>query len=196
MAFILSTLSAIVSFYSLLCLISIFMTWIPGVKFTKVGRFISSLCDPYLNLFSRFGWLRIANIDFSPIISIGILSLISSILGRITATGRIYFGGILASVLSMVLNVCSSLLTIFALLILIRWIVLIINHGQVSYNSGWYQIDLMLQRFVYKIGNTFVKKNLSYSTALLINWITLFIVIFLMQSIFTILINLCFKIPF
>lgn len=196
MAFILSTLSAIVSFYSLLCLISIFMTWIPGVKFTKVGRFISSLCDPYLNLFSRFGWLRIANIDFSPIISIGILSLISSILGRITATGRIYFGGILASVLSMVLNVCSSLLTIFALLILIRWIVLIINHGQVSYNSGWYQIDLMLQRFVYKIGNTFVKKNLSYSTALLINWITLFVVIFLMQSIFTILINLCFKIPF
>lgn len=196
MAFILSTLSAIVSFYSLLCLISIFMTWIPGVKFTKVGRFISSLCDPYLNLFSRFGWLRIANIDFSPIISIGILSLISSILGRITATGRIYFGGILASVLSMILSVCSSLLTIFALLILIRWIVLIINHGQVSYNSGWYQIDLMLQRFVYKIGNTFVKKNLSYSTALLINWITLFVVIFLMQSIFTILINLCFKIPF
>lgn len=196
MSFILSTLSAIVSLYSLLCLISIFMTWIPGIKFTKVGRFISSLCDPYLNLFSRFGWLRIANIDFSPIISIGILSLISSILGRITATGRIYLGGILASVLSMILSVCSSLLTIFALLILIRWIVLIINHGQVSYNSGWYQIDLMLQRFVYKIGNTFVKKNLSYSTALLINWIALFVAIFLMQSIFTILINLCFKIPF
>lgn len=196
MSFILSTLSAIVSLYSLLCLISIFMTWIPGIKFTKVGRFISSLCDPYLNLFSRFGWLRIANIDFSPIISIGILSLISSILGRITATGRIYLGGILASVLSMILSVCSSLLTIFALLILIRWIVLIINHGQVSYNSGWYQIDLMLQRFVYKIGNTFVKKNLSYTTALLINWIALFVAIFLMQSIFTILINLCFKIPF
>ena len=193
---ILSILSAAIIIYTIICLISIFMTWIPGAKFTKFGKVISSIADPYLKVFSGRGWLRFGNIDFSPILAIGILTLISSILGGIATTGRIYFGGILATVLSMVWSVCSSILTIFFLLILIRWIVLLVNKGQVATDSAWYQLDLMLQKFVYKLGNTFFKRNLTYQKALLVSWLSLGIIWAITRVLFGILIGLCNNIPF
>ncbi len=193
---VLSLLSAIIIIYTILCLIAIFITWIPGAKFTKFGKFITAITDPYLRLFSRRGWLRFGNIDFSPIIAIAILSVLSSILGGITSTGRLYFGGILATILGMIWSVSSSILTIFFLLIFIRWIVLLVNKGQVSTNSAWYQLDLMLQKFVYKIGNTIIKNNLTYQKALLISWIVLLVAGVILRILFMILIGLCNSIPF
>ena len=172
----LSFLSALIIIYTILCLISIFMSWIPGAKFTKFGKFITAITEPYLRIFSGRGWLRFGNIDFSPIIAIALLSLLSSILGGITTTGRLYFGGILATIVSMLWSVCSSLITIFFLLILIRWIVLLVNKGQVSTDSAWYQLDLLLQKFVYKLGNTFFKNNLTYRKALLVSWVSLLVI--------------------
>ena len=122
---ILGILSAIINIYTILCVISIILTWFPGAKFTAFGKFLSSICDPYLNLFSKSGKLRIGNIDFSPILAIGILSLLTTILSRITLTGRIFFGGILAAIVSLFWNLGSSLLGILTLIILIRWIVLL-----------------------------------------------------------------------
>lgn len=172
------------------------MTWIPGAKFTKFGKAISRICDPYLSFFSRNGWLRIGNIDFSPILSIGLLTLISSILSGITATGRIYFGGILATIIHMLWSVCNSILFILFLLVLIRWIVLLVNHGQTGYDSGWYQVDALLNKFSYKIAGTFVKKPINYQTTLLITWITFLVVLILGGFLFDfVLVNLCYKIP-
>lgn len=196
MGIVLSILSGLVVLYTVLCLISIFMTWIPGAKFTKFGKVISAITDPYLNLFSKRGWFRVGNIDFSPILAIGILSILSSIIGGIATTGRIHFGGILAMILGMIWSLISTLLGIFILLILIRWIVLLVNKGQVSTNSAWYQVDLMLQKFVYKIGNTFFRNNLTYQKALLVSWISLGVIWFIARILFAILINLCNNIPF
>lgn len=192
---ILSLLSAIVSVYTIMCFIDIVMSWLPGAKFTKFGKFISSVCDPYMNFFSKFGLLRFGNIDFSPIISIGILSLVSSILAGIQSTGRIYFGGILATIISMLWSIISSLLGILFLLVLIRWIVLMAKHGQTPYNSGWNQIDTILQRFTYKIANTFSKKSISYQKSLLITWITFFVILIVGSVLFKNLTMLCFKLP-
>lgn len=196
MGIVLSILSGLVVLYTVLCLISIFMTWIPGAKFTKFGKVISAITDPYLNLFSKRGWFRVGNIDFSPILAIGILSILSSIIGGIATSGRIHFGGILAMILGMIWSLISTLLGIFILLILIRWIVLLVNKGQVSTNSAWYQVDLMLQKFVYKIGNTFFRNNLTYQKALLVSWISLGIIWLIARVLFGILINLCNNIPF
>ncbi len=193
---VLSILSAVIIIYTILCLISIFMTWIPGAKFTKFGRFISSITDPYLNIFSRKGWLRFGNIDFSPILALALLSLLSSILGGITTTGMLSLSNILVLVINMIWSVASSLITIIFLLILIRWIVLLVNKGQVSVNSAWYQVDMMLQKFVYKIGNTFFKTNLTYQKALLVSWISIAIIWFVLQLLTGFLISLCRAIPF
>ena len=193
---ILSILSAVIIIYTILCLIAIFITWIPGAKFTKFGRFITAVTEPYLRLFSRITWLRFGNIDFSPILAIAILSLLSSILGGVMVNGVISFRIILTTILSMFWSVVSSLITIILLLILIRWIVLLVNKGQVSTNSGWYQVDLMLQKFVYKLGNTFFKNNLTYQKALLVSWISLAVILIVLRILMNLLLGLCNMIPF
>lgn len=193
---ILGILSAIINIYTILCVISIILTWFPGAKFTAFGKFLSSICDPYLNLFSKSGKLRIGNIDFSPILAIGILSLLTTILSRITLTGRIFFGGILAAIVSLFWNLGSSLLGIFTLIILIRWIVLLVKKGYTPYDSGWNNVDAMLQKPVYKISSTFSKNPVSYQTALLISWITLAVILLLGAILSGILIHLCNMLPF
>ena len=112
---ILSILSAALMIYTIMCFINILMSWIPGLKFTAFGRFISSATDSYLNFFSKKGLFRIGMIDFSPIISLGILSLASSILGGIQSSGVIHFGGILATIIVNLWGIASSLLGILFL---------------------------------------------------------------------------------
>ena len=163
---VLSLLSAVITLYTILCFINIIMSWIPGLKFTAFGKFITSVTEPYLNFFSKWGILRLGNVDFSPIVSIGLLSLVSSILAGIQGTGRIYLGGILATIIYMTWNIVSSIISILFLLVLIRWIVLLVKKGQTSFDSGWYQVDNLLNKITYKISGTFTKSNMSYRKSL------------------------------
>ncbi|MBR5402489.1 MAG: YggT family protein [Treponema sp.] len=193
---ILGLLSAFITIYTILCFIAIIITWIPAAKFTKFGRLINSITGPYLNFFSKRGWLRFGNIDFSPILAIGLLVLISSILGGIAASGTISVGFILQNIIEMFWTPVSSLTSIFILVMFIRWIVLAANKGQVSVNSAWYQVDLIFEKFVYKIGNTFFKTNLNYQKALLVSWISLSVILILAWFLVGRLIALCGMIPF
>jgi len=192
---ILSLLSAVISIYTILCLINIFLSWIPGLRFTSFGRFIYSVTEPYMGLFSRLRFLKFGNIDFSPIVSIGILSLVSSVLGRIYSTGRIWFGGILASFISMFWSVISSIFTIFGLVIFIRWIVLLFSKNSLN-NPMWANLDNMIGKFSYKVSRTFTKGQITYKTSLLITWITMAVAMFLCQILVSVLYNLCNAIPF
>jgi len=193
---ILSLLSAAVTIFTILCFVDIILSWFPGAKFTAFGKFISSVCDPYLNLFSRSGLLRFGNVDFSPLISIGILSVISSVLGGIIGTGRIYVGGILATIIYMLWNVCSSIISIIFLVVLVRWIVLLVKHGQTSYDSGWYNFDQFLQKITYKVARTFVKNNVTYQKSLLLTWISFAVILTAGKIFIGILVNLCYSMPF
>ena len=172
------------------------MSWFPGARFTKFGQVVASICEPYLRLFSRWGWTRIGNIDFSPIISIGLLTLASSVIGGIQSTGRIWFGGILFNIISLLWSLISTLLTIFTILIIVRWIVLLVNHGQTRYDSAWNQIDRMISNVTYKISGMFVRKSHNYQTSLLATWIFLIVVQILGRTIVSLLLNLVYRIPF
>ena len=193
---ILSILAVVLSLYTLLCFIYILMSWFPGARFTKFGHFMSSVCDPYMNLFRKMSFLRIGNIDFSPIVSLGILSLASAILAGIQHPGRIFLGGILGTILSSLWGIASSIMGIFVLLIFIRWIVLLINKGRTSYESGWNQVDMILNKMSYKIAGTFSKKSMSYQTSLLLSWIILLVALIVGHILIGILVSLCYKMPF
>ena len=193
---ILGILSAAVTIYTMLCFLNIIISWFPGAKFTGFGKAISTLTDPYMNFFSRSGWLTFGNIDFSPILSIGILSVISSILGGITSTGRIYVGGILGTIVAMLWNVSTSILSILFLLLIVRWIVLTVKHGYTPYTSAWNNVDQFLQRLAFKVAGTFVKSSLSYQKALLITWITFAVILGAGNVFIRILVSLCYQMPF
>ena len=149
-----------------------------------------------MGLFSRFRWFTFGHIDFSPIISIGLLSLLSSILGGITSTGRIYFGGILATVIFMIWNIISTFLSILVILLIVRLIVLLVKKGVTPYNSAWYQIDQFLGKITYKITSIFVKKSFSYKKSLIVSLIVFALLTFVGRIVITLLINLCYAIPF
>lgn len=192
----LSILAGVLALYTFLCFIYILMSWFPGAKFTKFGHFMTAICEPYMGLFRRLTFLRIGNIDFSPIVSLGILSLASAILAGIQRTGRIFFGGILGTILSSLWSITSSIIGIFTLLIFIRWIVLLINKGRTSYESGWNQVDMILNKMTYKIAGTFSKKSMSYQTSLLMSWIILLVALGVGHFLILILVNLCYRMPF
>ena len=196
MKIVLTLLSLIVIIYTILCFINVMLSWIPGSKFTKFGRFISSICDPYMNLFSNRGWFRIRNMDFSPIISIGLLSILTSILAAISGSVKVTFGSILAMILNMVLDLLSFVLGMLFLLLLIRWITLMINKGQINSNSIWYHLDSYLTNISRRISEIFARKYLSYQNSLLISWITILLVLIISSQLLRILIGLCLKIPF
>ena len=193
---ILSILAGAISLYTLLCFIYILMSWFPGAKFTKFGHFMTSICEPYMGLFSRMSFLRIGNIDFSPIVSLGVLSLASAILAGIQHTGRIFFGGILGTILNSLWGIASSIIGIFTLLMFIRWIVLLINKGRTSYDSGWNQVDMLLNKISYKVAGTFTKSSMSYQRSLMISWIALLVILIAGHFLITILASLCYRMPF
>ena len=192
----LSILAGVLALYTFLCFIYILMSWFPGARFTKFGHFMTAICEPYMGLFRRLTFLRIGNIDFSPIVSLGILSLASAILAGIQRTGRIFFGGILGTILSSLWSITSSIIGIFTLLIFIRWIVLLINKGRTSYESGWNQVDMILNKMTYKIAGTISKKSMSYQTSLLMSWIILLVAMGIGHFLILLLVNLCYRMPF
>ena len=193
---LLSILAALLSIYTICCFAYIIMSWIPGSRESKIGRIISSICEPYLGLFSKSGFLRFGNIDFSPILSIGLLSVASSILGGIQATGRIYFGGILQTIILMLWGVVQSLLGFLFIITLIRWIVLAIHKGYTPYESPWTPLDRILSKISYKISSTFIKGNYNYQKSLLVSWIAIIVFLFTGSILVRILSGLCRNIPF
>ena len=193
---ILSILAGAISLYTILCFIYILMSWFPGARFTRFGHFMTAVCEPYMGLFRKLSFLRIGNFDFSPIVSLGILSLTSAILAGIQHTGRIFLGGILAAILNSLWGIISSILGVFALLIFVRWIVLLINKDRTSYDSGWNQVDMLLNKISYKVAGTFTKKAMSYQQSLMISWIAMFLILIAGHFLITILAALCYRMPF
>lgn len=58
------------------CLIGyILMSWIPALQDSAVGRFLETVCEPYLGIFRKF-IPPIGMIDISPIVAIFVLRFI------------------------------------------------------------------------------------------------------------------------
>lgn len=165
---IFSILAIMVSIYSLLCTIRIILTWIPGISYS-VSSFFSKLCDPYLNLFGKCKFLRFGSINFSPILSLGVLAACSTIFTSLSKVGHISFASILALIISMSWNVISSILNFFLIILIIRFIVLLVQKNSYNGSQFWRQLDSTLNPFIYKIISPLSKgKMIPYKNAILL----------------------------
>lgn len=142
--------TAVVTIYTVMCFVRIIITWVPSMQYSGVGRFLSSMCDPYLNIFARLP-LRFGMLDFSPVVAIGVLTLLSSLLSTTASTGYIRIGYVLASVVSLLWSIAQSLLSVLLLVILVRFIVECVTNGNLPYNSVWRALDSALSPMIYKI---------------------------------------------
>ncbi len=72
-------LSTLVNFYEMLILIYILLSWIPirqGSLLHDIGLVLQSLCEPFLGIFRRF-IPPVGGLDFSPVIAVIALNLVS-----------------------------------------------------------------------------------------------------------------------
>lgn len=176
---IFSVLSAACSLYMLLCFIRVMLTWFPGAQYSGFGRFLSSLCDPFLNLFRGLRFLRFSAFDFSPAIALCVLIALSNIFASFARGSRITLGSVLAMLLSMAWSIVSSLLGFLIVLLLIRLIVIFMQKGYASYGSIWDQVDRALSPFVFRITSIFTRgATPPYKNALIVSILLLAVIWF------------------
>ncbi len=77
MDFVIGIIDQAIGFYTILLIIYIFMSWVPSIKQSSIGRFLERICEPYLEPFRKF-IPPFGMIDISPIVAILVLNLARS----------------------------------------------------------------------------------------------------------------------
>lgn len=188
-------LSTLVSVYTIVCFIRIFLTWMPQANNSKFGRILANICDPYLQVFRRFSVFRTSQIDFTPIIALGILFIASSVLMNIAVMQRLLIGSFFATVIQVIWSFISTFLNFLVIIMVIRFIFSFMKQSNTS--SFWYTVDTFLNPIIYKISMFFTgKKVVSYSLSIGIAAVTLFIANLLAGLFMQFIINLLKSMPF
>ncbi len=167
-------LSSLISAYTLLCFIRVMLSWFPGAQYSKFGRAISRICDPYLNIFRRFSFLRFSAFDFSPAIALCLLIAASTICSSLATGTGLRFGSFLAMIISMLWSVVQSILFFLILILIIRLIVYLVKGDSGNYYSIWTSVDRAITPFIYRICRPFSGgRTMPFTTALIVAALTI-----------------------
>jgi YggT family protein len=159
-------LGGITSLYMILIFIRIMLTWFTGASYGRAYYFLSGVTDPYLNWFRRFSFLRVANLDLSPIAALAILSVVNNIFLTLGRYGRITLGIILSMLCSVLWSAVSFILSFFIIILVLRLIAYLANRD--VYHGFWRIIDIVSQPILYRINRLlFGKRLVRYMTGIL-----------------------------
>lgn len=166
-------LASAASIYSILIFIRIIITWFSTGNQSKPVLLLARITDPYLEWWRDKFNLRIGFLDFSPVLAIAALSVFQSILFRISATGRLSIGSIIASVLVSVWSIISFIIVICIILLVLRIIAYITNRDTYS-NPFWRSIDSISQSLLYRTNRViFGKKIPGYLKGIIVSTLAL-----------------------
>ncbi|HAP44618.1 MAG: hypothetical protein A2087_13055 [Spirochaetes bacterium GWD1_61_31] len=155
--YILSFLSFAVNAYLILCVVRIFLTWVPGLTPNPATAFIIALTDPFLNLFRGIKFLRSGNMDFSSLAAFAVLAALSR--GLIMAgSGQLTLGSSLLIILEMIISPISFLLSFFALLFLARLLAYLFKWN--SLHPVWLAIDALINPLLFRLKRFFFRNRI------------------------------------
>jgi len=163
---LLLTVRQIINVYLFLCFIKILLSWVPSAAYSSFGRMLSSICDPYLNWFRRFRFTRIGMVDFSPVLSLGILSIAAQLITSLLTTGTISLWGLCVSIIELVWSFIGFMLNLLIIFLIIR-----LGYdlfGSSSNSPFWYNLDRFLSPVIAKVTGFFPRKPLQYRTRLIL----------------------------
>jgi YggT family protein len=194
MAGIMNVLGGIVSLYTILIFVRIVLMWFPGAQYGRAAGFLSSLTDPYLNWFRRFKFLRVANLDLSPIAAIAALSLANTVLLTLARFGRITAGIILAMLGSVIWSVVSFILNFFIIILALRLAAYLTNRD--VYHGFWRVIDQVSAPVLYRINRVvFGRRLVRYMTGIIVSLGVLLILRIGLGFLMTLGLNLLARLP-
>jgi YggT family protein len=189
-----SLVAAIVTVYTLLCFVRVLISCVPGWSYNRVARFLGELCDPYLNYFRRFTFLRLGNLDFSPVAALALLSAVSSLASGISAAKKVSVGIILAQTVAVCNSVISSILGLLALLIIIRLIAALVAPH--STYGLWVTLDRSFAPFLDRLTSSFKHRPFSWTGTLAMGLAAIVVVNLLLGFILRLLIWILAGLPF
>ena len=163
---LLLTVRQLINVYLFLCFIKILLSWVPSAAYSSFGRMLSSICDPYLNWFRRFRFTRIGMVDFSPVLSLGILSIAAQLITSLLTTGTISLWGLCVSIRELVWSFIGFMLNLLIIFLIIR-----LGYdlfGSSSSSPFWYNLDRFLSPVIAKVTGFFPQKPLQYRTRLIL----------------------------
>ncbi len=169
---LMSTLSALVSFYTLIIVVRILLTWFSGpLGYGKVYFFLTRITDPYLNYFRQFSFFRIGRFDFSPVAALIALSVIGNIFHSIALFGRITLGSLVAFTFEAVWSAVSFFLFLYLLMIVLRLLGILFHTN--STRPLWMTLDMLVSPILIRITHLFTRKPVSYIHGLLLGFVFL-----------------------
>jgi len=163
---LLLTVRQIINIYLFLCFIRILLSWVPAAAYSSFGRILSSICDPYLNWFRRFTFTRIGIVDFSPVLSLGILSIAAELITTLMITGRISFWGLFISFIQLIWSFLGFILNLFIILLAARLVYDIFSSSNSS--PFWYNLDRLLNPVISTATGRLSKKPMQYRSRLIL----------------------------
>ena len=188
-------LGLLVSIYMMVIFFRIILTWFTGFGNSGLIDFLSRVTDPYLNWFRRFTFLRIGFLDLSPIVALGVLSLLQRILGILAQYGRITIGIILAVIIQGLWGAVSFLLGFLIIVLLLRLIAALFLSD--ASGSFWHVIDTISQPVIFRIRSFLFKNRFINFTALLaISTVGMVLVYFGLRVLFSLVSVSLAKLPF
>ncbi|MDA3958832.1 YggT family protein [Oceanispirochaeta sp.] len=157
-------LSALISVYMLLIIFRVFLTWFQGRLNGKGVEILIKVTDPYMNRFKGISWLRFGFLDFSPVVAIALLGLVSQIFNSLAISGTLTPMLIVVYILSSIWNFFLFFINFLIIMMVFRLITLL-------FFSTWnhqilFQIDTILYKVVARILGFFTTKTVKFSIAL------------------------------
>lgn len=171
---LLTTIKQIINIYLFLCFVRILLTWVPSAAYSSFGQMLASICDPYLNWFKRFRFTRIGMVDFSPILSLGILSIAADLISTILIAGVISPWTVFASIIQLIWSFFSFILNLTIIFLIVR---LVYDLTASSNNTPfWYNLDRLLNPVIAKLTGFIPPNNMRYRARLITTIVLLLLI--------------------
>lgn len=182
----------LISLYSFFIWIRIIMSWFnPWPREGSITWYFAKLVDPYLNLF-RSKKFVIGYFDFSPLLAVGLLAVIQSLLNIYSVFQVMTLSLVIQMMLSAFWTYALSLLLIILIILLaIRTI------GAFMHSYGLSRMNAVTENIIRKVQNLFFPNRIVKETTLCV--ITLAIAVlawFASRWLIGFLIALAARIPF
>ena len=184
-------LARLLEIYSFIIWIRIIVSWVrPYPRPGSFSYYMARIVDPYLGLF-RSSRARIGMLDFSPIIAIGLIAVVQSLLSVYGTYGFLTLGIILANIIYAFWAYGISIFLFFAILMLIFRTIAAFTHNPMMYGMAG-QFSDPISNMVRRSFTRSIPKD---STVALISLVINIALYFVLKRAFLILADLALRIP-
>ena len=195
MSQLMGILSFLVNIYMIIIFVRIIMTWFTGISTGGLQDILGKITDPYLNWFRRYMPLRVGFLDLSPIVALGILSIVNGIFNTLAHYGRITIGIILAMILQAVWSALSFFIGFLIIVLVLRLIGYLAKQG--AYNPFWRIVDTISRPVLLRINNIFARGRIpNFTASVILSIVSLGIVYIILVMLVSFVSGILVRLPF